>query len=236
MMAKIKTLPLTAIFLTIAAGSAFAQIQINHFGAGLSYWHRMYSGIDERGFLVNYQEAPGYSSAALMPTLSAEVNLIQGLALDGRIGLWSSTFIGEGISEDGANIQEELDQRIIPVAFGIVYTFRHIVPDIFNAYVGGGGNRYYIQNTMERTILNAAGSVPPQVFTGNNFGAYVKAGIEYMIAPNLGVALEGRYNTGSYNQVHIPEPEASPEPIRVSLQGVEAGLSLRYTFFRMFGN
>ncbi len=213
----------------------FAQVQINNFGAGVSYWHRIYQGVDERSVLINYQQEAQFRSGALMPTISAEVKLIDELAIDGRIGLWSSTFTGEGTSEQGAIIREEIDQRIIPIAVGGVYTFRHMLPDIFNAFVGAGINRYYIRNSMERIVFNAGGSLPEQVSTGNNFGMYGKIGIEYMVVPNLGLALEGRYNTGSYNQVSVTAPNLPPEPVKVSLQGVEVGISLRYNMFPMFG-
>ena len=213
----------------------FAQIQLNNFGAGISYWHRDYNGIDERAFLINYQPEASFRSGALMPTLSAEVNLIDELAIDGRIGLWSTNFAGEGTSEQGALIREEIDQRVIPLAIGGVYTFRHIFPDIFNAFVGVGINRYYIRNSVERIVFNAGGSLPEQVFAGNNFGLYGKVGVEYMIVPHVGLALEGRYNTGSYNQVSFTTPSASPEPKKVSLQGVELGINLRYSIFPMYG-
>lgn len=212
-----------------------AQIEMNNFGAGLSYWHRLYSGVDERSFLIDNQQEVAFRPGALMPTVSAEVKLIGELAIDGRIGLWSTTFTGEGTSAQGAIIREEIDQRIVPLAVGGVYTFRHVLPDIFNAFVGAGINRYYIRNSMERIVYNAGGSMPAQVFTGNNLGFYGKLGVEYMIVPQLGLALEGRYNTGSYNQVRITAPNSSPEPVKVSLQGLEVGISLRYSLFPMFG-
>ena len=223
------------IFLILVTVQTFAQIQINNFGAGLSYWHRLYSGIDERAFLINYPGTAGNGIGALMPTVCAEVGLIQELSLEGRAGLWASTFTGEGTSADGAVILEEMDQRIIPLSIGAVYTFRHIVADIFNASVGIGINRYYIRNTMERRVFNAAGSMAPQVFTGNNLGLYGKTGIEYMIVPHLGLALEGRYNTGSYNQTQVTQPAANSVPTKVSLKGIEVGLVLRYSLFPMYG-
>src|SRR5690554_4645443 len=100
-MKKIKIVFLTMIFLILVTVQTFAQIQINNFGAGLSYWHRLYSGIDERAFLINYPGATGNGIGAIMPTVCAEVGLIQELSLEGRAGLWTSTFAGEGTSADG---------------------------------------------------------------------------------------------------------------------------------------
>ena len=214
---------------------ALAQIEINSFGAGISYWHRTYSGVDERSFLINDQQESPFRPGALMPTVSAEVRLIGELALDGRIGLWATTFTSEGTSAQGAIIREEIDQRIVPLSLGGIYTFRHILPDIFNAFVGAGVSRYYIRNSMERIVYNAGGSLPAQVFKGNNLGLYGRLGLEYMIAPQVGLVFEGRYHTGSYNQVRLSAPNSSPEPVKVSLQGVEAGISLRYSLFPMFG-
>jgi outer membrane protein W len=212
-----------------------AQIQLNNFGAGLSYWHRNYNGIDERAFFINYQPEAPFRSGALMPTVSAEVNIINELALDGRIGLLSFNFTGEGTSEQGAIIREQIDQRIIPLTVGGVYTFRHVLPDIFNAFVGAGMNRYYIRNSMERIVYNAGGSLPTQTFTGNNAGFYGKIGVEYMVVPQLGLALEGRYNSGSYNQVRTIGTTGSQEPVKVSLQGLEVGIGIRYSLLPMFG-
>lgn len=214
---------------------AFAQIEINNFGAGLSYWHRNYSGVDERSFLIDDQKGTPFKPGALMPTVSAELRIIGEMAVDGRIGLWSNTVVSEGTSLEGALIREQIDQRIVPVSLGAVYTFRHIIPDIFNAYAGVGGSRYYIRNSMERIVYNAGGSLPTQVFKGNNLGFYGKVGLEYMIAPQIGLVIEGRYHTGSYNQVRITPPNTLLEPVKVSLQGIEAALGLRYSLFPMYG-
>src|SRR5690606_17763595 len=213
----------------------FAQIQVNNFGAGLSYWHRNYNGPDERSFLINYQPDAPFRAGALMPTISAELGLIGELALDGRIGLWSFNFTGEGTSEQGAIIREEIDQRSTPLAVGGVYTFRHVLPDIFDAFIGAGMNRYYIRNSMERIVYNAGGSLPTQTFSGNNLGFYGKIGVEYMVVPQLGLALEGRYNSGSYNQVRIAGQNSTAEPVKVSLQGLEVGIGVRYSILPMFG-
>ncbi|MFD1079705.1 hypothetical protein, partial [Longispora fulva] len=67
-------------------------------------------------------------------------------------------------------------------------------------------------------------------FNGNNYGANFKAGAEYLLNSNFGLALEAGYNTGSYNQNYQADTDSQKESYEVSVQGLEVGLSLRYRF------
>ncbi|WP_158861637.1 outer membrane beta-barrel protein, partial [Lunatibacter salilacus] len=203
-------------------------------GLGVSYWNRTYSGADERSFLPNYPGDGDFSKGGVMPFLSAGVNLFEGLGVDGRIGIWSGSFTGEQALSGGLRINESIKQMVIPLTVGVYYAYKDVVPDQFNLFAGAGVNRYFVQNRAERNVSGGEGNVSSRTFHGNDYGFYFKLGGEYVLSKAFSLALDGRYNTGSYDKKYIPEFGA-PSVIRnVSLQGLEIGLSLRYRFADLY--
>lgn len=215
--------------LCLTGFSTQAQIKLNHISGGLAYWNRSYSDADERAFLPNYTEDDGFTKSGIMPFVGAELNLIGSLALEGRVGIWSGTFDGTSVYGNGLTISEEMKQTIIPVSLGL-----SLQPNWFGGnispFFGVGLNRYFIQNKISRNVTGGTGEDFSETFSGNSYGAYYKAGLELMLSDHLGVALHGRYNTGSYDQVFVPEEGTSAQTYEVSLKGLEVGLSLRYKF------
>ncbi|WP_158860002.1 outer membrane protein, partial [Lunatibacter salilacus] len=203
-------------------------------GLGVSYWNRTYSGADERSFLPNYPSDGDFSQDGLMPFVSAGVNLFEGLGVDGRIGIWSGTFAGEQVLAGGLRINESIKQMVIPLTVGVYYAYKDVVRDQVNLFAGAGVNRYFVQNKAERNVSGGEGDVPSRTFNGNDYGFYGKLGAEYNLNEYLSVALEGRYNTGSYDKTYTPEFGAPSVTRNVSLQGLEIGLSLRYLFYDMY--
>ncbi|GAB2767880.1 outer membrane beta-barrel protein [Salinimicrobium soli] len=210
------------------AFSAQAQIKLNHLEAGISYWNRSYSDLDERAFLMNYEEDSDFTKGGVIPHIGAEVNLYKGLALDGRVGFWTGDFSQKVTFGGGLVISESIDQTIIPVSLGLVYNFDGVFNEAINLFAGAGLNRYFIQNKVERTSTEGGNS--SDSFNGNNYGANFKAGAEYLLNSNFGLALEAGYNTGSYNQNYQADTDSQKESYEVSVQGLEVGLSLRYRF------
>jgi opacity protein-like surface antigen len=205
-----------------------AQIKLNHVEAGLSYWNRSYSDLDERAFLINYEEESNYTKGGLMPHLGAQINLYKGLALDGRVGIWTGEFSKDATFGDDLLISEKIDQTIIPVSLGLVYNFDGAFREDLNLFTGAGLNRYFVQNKVERT--STGGENSSKNFNGNNYGVHFKAGLEYLLTSHLGLALEARYNAGYYNLNFQESTDAAYRLEKVSLRGLEAGLSLRYRF------
>lgn len=226
-----KIFGLTLGMVLMVALPSVAQVAFDHVGVGVSYWNRSYSGPDERSFLPNYPGDGGFNQGGVMPFVSAGVYLYDALGIDGRIGYWSGTFTGEEVLGGGIfRINESIKQQVIPLTLGLYYAYNELFPDQMNVFVGAGVNRYFIQNKVERSVSSGEGNVPSRTFNGNDYGFYGKLGVEYMITDLFSVALDARYNTGSYDKIYTPEVGAPSETRNISMQGLDVGLSLRYEF------
>jgi opacity protein-like surface antigen len=207
-----------------------AQVKLNTIGVGVSYWERSYDGVDERSFLGNYDGNKGFDQGGFMPHLSAELGIFGGLGIDGRVGVWTGKFESETRFTGGRVIAEEIKQTIIPVSLGLVYRFDNLFEESWNIFAGAGLNRYFIQNKVSRTVTGGEVANTSDSFSGNDYGANIKAGVEYMFSETLGLALEGRYNTGSYEQTFQAAGDGPVQNYEVALKGIEASFSLRYRF------
>ncbi|UZH54636.1 porin family protein [Salinimicrobium tongyeongense] len=206
-----------------------AQIKLNNISVGASYWHRTYSEQNEKFFLISYEQDDDFTKGNVMPHLGAEINLYQNLALDARVGYWTADFESEGVFGE-LRLDEKIEQTIIPVSAGLVYRFPNLVQEDLNLYLGAGVNRYFIQNKVSREITGGAGTNEEDTFSGNSYGVNAKAGIEYYFTSALGLVLEARYNAGYYNQSFQAVTTEEPVNEKVSVRGLEAGISLRYRF------
>jgi opacity protein-like surface antigen len=216
---------------SLYSSALFAQVELSKFGLSISNWNRTYGDFDERFFfLIPPAEQGGYTAGGLMPSLFAEVNLYKGLAIEGRVGTWSRTFTDISSFQNNLNIEESIKQRIIPLSLTLLYNYT--ITEKLNAFAGLGVNRYFLQHTVERIVTNGEGSIAPIEFTGNNYGMNFKVGLEYYFTDNLGVGVEGRYNTGSYNKSYTPEFDGGSVSRNIDLKGVELGVSLRYRLSR----
>ena len=215
--------------LTLTAFSSRAQVKLNNVGVGVSYWERSYANASERAFFTGYEAEEKFTKGGILPTLSAELNLYRGLALDGRVGLWNGKFENQAQFGDLV-VDEKIEQTIIPLSLGLVYNFDGLIREDLNFFTGVGLNRYFIQNKVERVITGGTGVGAAENFSGNNYGAYAKAGVEWLFSDSFGLALDARYNNGYYNQNFQPETDAGTVKEKVSVRGFELGLSLRYRF------
>ena len=223
-----KTIALICFTLGIFSISQ-AQIKLNHVAAGVSYWERTYEDASEEAFFTGYRPEDNFKKGGIVPHLGAELNLYEGLALDARVGFWNATFENRAQFGD-LIIDEKIEQTIIPVAAGLVYNFDGVFREDFNLFAGVGMQRYFIENKVERDITGGAGVGADATFSGNNYGAYAKAGVEYVFARNFAAALDLRYNSGYYNQAFQPAQDSAMMEEKVSVRGLEGGLSLRYRF------
>lgn len=229
-----KIFGLTLGMLLMMVLPSVAQVAFDNVGIGVSYWSRTYSGADERSFMPNYPGDQDFSKGGVMPYVTAGVSLFEGLGIDGRIGIWTATFTGEQVLSGGLRISESIKQSVIPLTLGVYYSYNDVVPDQVNVFAGAGVNRYFIQNKVERSVTGGEGNVPSRGFNGNDYGYYFKIGAEYMLTDIFSLALDGRYNTGSYDKTYTPEFGAPSVSRNVSLQGLEIGVSLRYKFSDMY--
>lgn len=221
---------LAILFFTLGFyGVSQAQIKLNHVAVGVSYWERSYDDATEKAFFTGYRPEDGFTKGGVMPHLGAELNLYAGLALDARVGFWNGKF--ENRSQFGdLIIDEKVKQTLIPLSAGLVYNFDGLLREDFSFFAGAGINRYFIENKVERVITGGQGVGADATFSGNNYGAYAKAGVAYTFARNFSAALEARYNSGYYNQSFQPAQGEAKMAEQVSVRGIEGGLSLRYHF------
>src|SRR5690554_109704 len=112
-----------------------AQVKFNKVGVGVSYWNRSYSGFDERVILPSYSQEEGFTSGSFMPTLHAELALVAGLALEGKVGIWNRKYNGTEATV-GVTRTEEISQRVIPVALLINYYTPSFLGDKVKAFAG----------------------------------------------------------------------------------------------------
>ncbi|MBD8490053.1 outer membrane beta-barrel protein [Echinicola sp. CAU 1574] len=218
------------VFTAIFFNPAVAQIEFNHLGIGVSYWNRSYGDLDERFFLGNEDMNGDFTKGSLMPTLSVELGIAGGLALDTRLALWLAKFEGEEQVIGGPVLSLKNKQLIVPFSLGLVYNFDDLVDDKLNASIGAGANRYYIKNKVERVASDGDGSIETNTFEGGSFGLHLKGGLEIVLSSTLGLAFEGRYNMGSYNQLYASEVGQAPQDYQVDINGIEVGIYLTYNF------
>lgn len=203
---------------------------MNQVSLGISYWQRTYSGADERAFLFNYPGSGNFQYGGLLPSLSAEVGIFKGFAVDGRIGYWRGNFESQGTMGENFRIAERIDQIIIPVYGGVVHNFRDIIPKYLNLYVGGGISRYFLDSRFTRKVEDGIGDVVEEPFRGNNYGGNVKIGLEYLLPDFVSIAVEARYHVASYKQSWQSGETISPVLQKIDLKGLETGIFIRYNF------
>lgn len=205
-----------------------AQVQLTRVGIGLSAWDRAGDG----EFASMFQPLNTTSSSrSLIPSVFATLDLYNGLGVEGRVAISNATYTGQS-RFTGFTVTDEIRQRIIPLSFGAVYY--NDLSDVFTVGAGVGLNTYHIQNQVTRTVVGGQGSTGPTTFNGRTTGAYFKADAEYMLSEVIGIGLDLRYNTGSYNLLFRPEPGAPLQTNSNALAGVEIGLSLRFKISSIF--
>ncbi|WP_209331709.1 hypothetical protein [Lunatimonas salinarum] len=221
---------LIGLLLVIGSSPLFAQIELNNVSVGTGLWNRTYAGVDERSFLIGYEQASTYVNRSLIPFISAELNVWQGFAIDARIGYWRKVLESHGLLEGDFRIAEQLDQRIVPLYAGVVYNFPDIIPKYLKGFAGGGISRYFIDNRFSRKVEDGLGDIEAEPFRGNNYGVNGKVGIEYLFPEFVSLVFEARYHRGFYHQTTVLSGDlVSPATQRVDLAGLELGLAVRYT-------
>ena len=221
---------LIGLLLVFGSSPLFAQIELNNLSAGVSVWNRTYSGMDEGAFLIGYQPDAGYVNGSLMPFISAELGIWQGIGVDARIGYWRKVRESYGVLSGDFRIAEQLDQRIMPLYVGLVYNFPDIVPKYLKGFAGGGVSRYFIDNRFSRKVENGIGDIEAEPFRGNNYGLNGRVGLEYLFPEFVSLVIEARYHHGFYNQTTVlSESAATPSSQRIDLTGLELGIAVRYT-------
>lgn len=235
------------LFLTIAAltggllaspAETLAQVNFKSISVGASYWKPSLDYWNKRSGLLDYNAGQGATfSGAIMPSAAIEVGLTKGLSVGGRVGYWKSSVSGD-VTIGGTTRSETLDLSIIPVSLDLKYTFGASAPSSTTAtatdqpkapfltpYIGLSVARYFISNDFSRQVSGGSGSLN-ETQAGSNTGLQVFVGAEKKLVKKLFLALDLRYHLGSYNQVVRTETASTTE--KVSLNGLEAGLSLKY--------
>lgn len=214
---------------------AQAQLKLNSFGVGVSYWKPSLDYWNNRSMLLDYNKGTGATlSGRAMPTASIDIGVLNGLSVGVRAAYWKSSAASD-LTIAGINRSEKLTLAIIPVSLDLKYSFAtaktnengsgktpSLVP-----YVGIGLTHYFIQNDFSRQVVSNAGSLTESHRGGSN-GIQLLAGIEKKLVKILYLGLDVRYHIGSYNQAVRSETSTTSE--KVSLSGIDAGLSLRLKF------
>ena len=214
--------------------SAFSQIRINQVGVGISSWTRTYAGADERSLLIEGGQSTDFKPSSALPYLFVEVGVVGNLSLEGRVGVWTNTFTGTSALGSNIVVNETIVQRVTPLSFGVNYTLAIPENNNFFVHAGAGLNKYYLQNEVSRQVTGTSGTVTPVIFAGNNNGFYAKMALEYRFTEKLGLSLQGRYNSGQYNQTYKESADAALSSREISLKGFEVGLSLSYRLESLF--
>ncbi|WP_460954025.1 hypothetical protein [Spirosoma litoris] len=227
--------------IALAAGlstqSVKAQVNLKSISIGASYWKPSLDYWNERSSLIAYNGGAGAKfSGSVMPTLGLEVGLVKGLSVGGRVGYWS-----QSVSSDltfGGNRNEKITLSVIPLSLDLKYTF--LEPAAVSKdeaapkepfalpYIGVSVARYFINDKFVRTVAAGGTGSVNETQAGNNYGVQVFVGAEKKLVKKLYLALDVRYHLGSYNQIVRTETASTTE--KVSLNGLEAGLSLRVKF------
>jgi hypothetical protein len=231
-MKKLSTFLSFAILSFMSVATAQAQVNLKSISVGASYWKPSLDYWNERSFLRDYNNGQGAKlEGAIMPTAALEIGLVKGLSIGGRVGFWSKS-VSSPLSIGGVNRTEDLKLSIIPASLDLKYTFGETTTTedgakkpVVSPYIGASVARYFISNKFNRQVTNGDGTLS-QTQTGNNYGLQVFVGAERQLVKKLYLALDVRYHLGNYNQAVTEGTTSTTE--KVSLNGVEAGLSLRF--------
>lgn len=215
-------------------GVSFGQVRLKSIDVGFSAFTRMYDGNDETRMFSVF-DIDGASSIESLrsvtqfaPSLGAELGLAPWLAVDARISFLNREFSASQVLT-GVTIEESIAQRILPVSLGLKWIGGELAQDRVSYFFGAGLNRYFVQNRVQRIVIGGDGSVRPATYTGNNYGAYVQGGLDYLFESNLSIGIDGRYHTGNYVQ-NYTNTEGQRSRLKVPIQGFEFGLVLKYNF------
>lgn len=229
-------------FMALTAGlstrSAQAQVNLKSISIGASYWKPSLDYWNERSMLANYNGGAGAKlNGSVMPTIGVEVGLVKGLSIGGRVGYWSQS-VSSNVTVGGTNRNEKFTLSVIPASLDLKYTFmeaKAVAKDeeapkdpFVTPYIGVSVARYFINDKFERTVVSGGTGAANETQSGNNYGFQVFVGAEKKLVKKLYLGLDVRYHLGSYNQIVRTETTSTTE--KVSLNGVEAGLSLRVKF------
>lgn len=211
---------------------AEAQVNLKSIGVGVSYWKPSLDYWNERSMLTTYNNEAGATfSGKAMPTASLEVGLTKRLSVGARAGYWKNSVSG-ALSIGGINRTETLTLSVIPVSLDLKYSFPIGAKDgggeLLIPYAGVGLSRYFVKNEFVREVASNPGSVN-ETQAGNSYGAQVFVGAERKLFGKLYAGLDVRYHLGSYNQ-GVRTETATTSTENVSLNGLEAGLSLKVKF------
>lgn len=235
--------------LLVGPASTQAQVSLKSISVGASYYKPSLDYWNQRSGLVDYNKGQGATfSGSVMPTAAIEVGLVKGLSVGGRIGYWKRSVAGD-VTVGGTTRSEKLTLSIIPVSLDFKYTFAKtptpttekaadgttvtVTPKapFLTPYIGVSVARYFINDDFTRQVSGTTGSLSESQ-AGNNYGIQFLVGAEKKLVKLLYLALDVRYHLGSYNQaVRTSTETTSPSTTeKVSLNGIDAGLSLRLKF------
>ncbi|WP_375444591.1 hypothetical protein [uncultured Fibrella sp.] len=223
--------------------SAQAQVNLKSISVGASYWQPSLDYWNDRSFLTAYNNGSGAKfSGQVIPTAAIEIGIAKNLSVGGRVGYYKSS-ASSSLVIGGITRTEDFSISIIPVALDLKYTFAQAPApatttgttttqekpkDAFlTPYIGVSVARYFINNELNRVVVANPGTLSEKQ-SGNSYGVQVFVGAEKKLVKMLYAALDVRYHLGSYNQLTRTETTSTTE--KVSLNGVEAGLSLRLKF------
>lgn len=232
-----KTLAAAGLLLLTAATSQ-AQINLKSISVGAGYWQPSLDYWNNNSILREYNNGAGEQfGGAVTPTVALEVGLFKGLSIGGRVSSWRKS-VSSPVSIAGINRTEELTLSILPVAVDLKYTLGKTGGDkqpFLTPYVGVSAARYFITNQFSRTVVGNPGSVD-ETQAGNTYGFQLFAGAEKQLVKKLYLGLDVRYHLGNYKQSVATVTGSGATAVTttrsetVSLNGVEAGLSLRFKF------
>jgi hypothetical protein len=231
-MKKLSTFLSFAILSLVSVTTTQAQVNLKSISIGASYWKPSLDYWNQRSFLRDYNNGQGAKlEGTVMPTAALEIGLVKGLSIGGRVGYWNRS-VSSPLTIGGVNRTEDLQLSIIPVSLDLKYSFGETTTTeegakklVVSPYIGASVARYFISNKFNRQVTNGDGTIS-QTQTGNNYGVQVFVGAERQLVKKLYLALDVRYHIGSYNQAVVDGTTSSTE--KVNLNGVEAGLSLRF--------
>ncbi|GAB3041966.1 hypothetical protein [Spirosoma pulveris] len=228
-------LTITVLVGSLLAGSTKTQAQVNlkSISVGASYWKPSLDYWNNNSMLLDYNLGTGAKlSGAIMPTAAIEIGLTKGLSIGGRVGIWKDEVSGP-VKIGDVTRTEKLSLSIIPVSLDVKYTFEKAAAGtetkapFLTPYVGLSVSRYFISNDFSRT--STSGSLSESQ-SGNSYGIQALVGAEKKLVKKLYLALDVRYHMGSYNQIVKEKTTDAGTKESVSLNGLEAGLSLKVKF------
>ncbi len=218
-----------------------AQVNLKSISAGTSYWKPSLDYWNNKSMLLDYNKGQGVKfSGAVMLSAAIEVGLTKGLSIGGRVGYWKNSVSGIVTIADAIR-SEKLTLSVIPVSLDLKYTFGQSASvsttktdgsatqsPFLTPYVGVSVARYFINNDFSRQVTSGGTGSLSESQAGSNYGVQLLVGAEKKLVKKLFLALDVRYHLGTYNQVVKTETSSTTE--KVSLNGLEAGLSLKVKF------